>query len=113
MNNMFEYKGFYGSVDYSLEDKCFHGKIMGISDLVTFEGDNIEELEKAFHEMTDDYITDCEEMGKIPAKEYEDSFTITITPELRRQAVFAASKKRMSLNDFVQKAISNELYTNC
>jgi predicted HicB family RNase H-like nuclease len=41
-NNMFEYRGYYGSVEYSLEDECFFGEIMGISDLVLYEGDNIQ-----------------------------------------------------------------------
>ena len=111
-NNMLEYKGFFGSVEYSLEDECLFGKILGISDLVLYEGNSIQELKKIFYEAVDEYIADCEETGKTPIKEYEDSFNINITPELRRQAVFAASKRGMSLNDFVQKAISSELYTN-
>ena len=104
MNNMFEYKGFYGSVEYSLEDKCFHGKIMGIRDLVTFEGDNIQEFEKAFHEMTDDYILDL--------KKYESFINVILPPELHKEAAAVASKRGMSLNDFVKKAISDELSVN-
>ena len=36
-NNMLEYKNYYGNVEYSAEDECFFGKIINISDLVTFE----------------------------------------------------------------------------
>ena len=110
-NNILEYKGFYGSVDYSLEDECFFGKILGISDLVTFEGDSIVSLKKAFHEMADDYIVDCERMGKkVPLEKYEGSFSVVISPELHKKAALVASKRGMSLNDFVQKAIADELY---
>jgi len=111
MNNMFEYRGFYGSVEYSLEDKCFHGIIVGIRDLVTFEGDTIQELEKAFHEMTDDYIIDCEILGKKPVQ-YKGSFNIVIPPELHKRAALIADRKGISLNDFVEKAITSELYLN-
>ena len=111
-NNMFEYKRFYGSVEYSAEDKCLFGEIMGISDLVTFEGGSVQELEKAFHMMADEYIMDCKEIGKNPYKKYEGSFNVIIPPELHREADFVANRKGISLNDFVRKAITDELYTN-
>ena len=56
-NNTLEYKGFCGSVEYSEEDECFHGKIMEISDLVVYEGNDIKELEKIFHEAVDDLLS--------------------------------------------------------
>jgi predicted HicB family RNase H-like nuclease len=35
------YKGFTGSVHFSSEDDVFFGKIEGINDLITFEGDRV------------------------------------------------------------------------
>lgn len=52
--NKLNNKGFIGSVAFSKEDKVFFGKIEG---LVNDEGSDIEELEKAFHETVDDYLT--------------------------------------------------------
>ena len=112
INNMLEYKGFYGSVEYSLEDECFHGKIAEISDLVTYEGNSISDLKKIFREAVDDYIIDCEQIGKNPLKKYEGSFNVVIPPELHREAAVIASKRGITLNDFVKKAISDELYIN-
>ena len=34
MKNVLEYKGFYGAVHHSLEDRCLYGKIIGIDPLV-------------------------------------------------------------------------------
>jgi predicted HicB family RNase H-like nuclease len=96
-------------VEYSLEDECFFGKIVDISDLVTFEGGNISSLKKAFHEAVDDYITDCEKIGKVPLKEYEGSFNVVLPPELHKEAAIAAIRRGISLNDFVAKAITDEL----
>lgn len=45
-----KYGGVYGSVEYSKEDKCFHGKIKGISDLIAYEGQTKEELYQDFKE---------------------------------------------------------------
>lgn len=66
MYNILEYKSYYGDVHFSSPDEIFHGKIIGINDLVTFEGASVSELKKSFHEAVDDYLATCEEIGKVP-----------------------------------------------
>jgi len=112
MKDVLTYKGFIGTVHFSAEDKVFHGKIEGIDDLVTFEGHSVEELIKAFHNEVDDYIALCKEMGKEPIRSYKGSFNVRISPEMHRKAVEKATKKGLSLNQFVQKAIEKELVHN-
>lgn len=62
MVNTLEYKGYIGSVEYSREDRVFFGKIKMIDDLVTFESDRAEELEKVFQERVDDYLLTRKEL---------------------------------------------------
>jgi predicted HicB family RNase H-like nuclease len=38
MSMVLEYKGHFGSVEYSDEDEVFHGRLDFICDLVTYEG---------------------------------------------------------------------------
>ena len=64
MTDCVEYKGYVGSVRYSGEDEIFHGKLEGISDLVTYEGHDVETLKMAFHEAGDDYLAVCGKNGK-------------------------------------------------
>lgn len=35
MKNYLEHKGYQGTVEYSAEDECLFGKIIGINDLIT------------------------------------------------------------------------------
>lgn len=112
MKDVLTYKGFIGTVHFNAEDKVFHGKIEGIDDLVTFEGHSVEELIKAFHNEVDDYIALCKEMGKEPIRSYKGSFNVRISPEMHRKAVERATKKGLSLNQFVQTAIEKELVHN-
>lgn len=64
-----EYKGYKGSIEYSKEDKCFFGKLQGMTrDLVTYEGNNIEELKADFEGAVDDYLTLCVEKDTEPHK---------------------------------------------
>jgi len=109
-DNMLKYKDFYGSVEYSAVDECFFGKIVGTADLVTFEGNSVNNLKKAFSEAVEDYLVLCKEAGKEPQKSYKGSFNIRISPELHQAAAAVASKKGISLNTFVEKAIYDEVY---
>ena len=109
MKDVLTYKGFIGSVHFSAEDKVFHGKIEGIDDLVTFEGQSVDELLKAFHEEVDDYIKLCKEIGKEPTRSYKGSFNVRISPETHRKIVEKATRMGLSLNQLVQKAIEKEL----
>ncbi len=109
MKDVLSYKGFIGSVHFNAEDRVFHGKIEGINDLVTFEGKGVDEPIKAFHEEVDDYIELCKEQGKEPLRSYKGSFNVRVSPDIHRRAVETATKKGLSLNQLVQKAIEKEL----
>jgi predicted HicB family RNase H-like nuclease len=105
MNDILEYKTYYATVHFNAEDEVFHGKIIGINDLVSFEGTTVQELKEAFHEAVDDYLATCKKLGKDPDKTYKGSFNVRIPSELHRQAARYATLKNMSLNDFVRHAI--------
>jgi len=108
-DNMLKYKEFYGSVEYSAIDECFFGKIIGTTDLVTFEGNSVDELKNAFTEAVEDYLCLCKEAGREPQKSYKGSFNIRISPDLHRAAAIIASKEGISLNAFVERAIFDEV----
>jgi len=44
-----------------------------------------------------------------PEKPYSCKFNIRLSPELHRQIAILAKKRRVSLNSFVEKAITDEI----
>lgn len=72
MKNLLEYKGYYGKVEYSVEEQILFGKIEGIVDLVTFESKNADEIEKEFRGAVDDYLDFCHQVGKEPEKHIKE-----------------------------------------
>lgn len=55
-----EYKGYKGSVEYSEEDNCLFGKVLGLSKgLISYEGQTLDELRKDFEGAIDDYMAIC------------------------------------------------------
>ena len=109
MKNNLSYKGYYGSVEYSGEDNIFHGKIIGINDRITYEGDSVKTLQKDFISAVDEYIETCRELGKNPEKTYKGSFNVRIEPALHRQLVIYSISNRKSLNSAVEEAIRSYL----
>ena len=43
------YRGYTGSIRFSEEDAVFHGKVIGIKALVSFEGDSVSSITDDFH----------------------------------------------------------------
>jgi len=68
MKDCLQHKGYNGTVQFSTNDKVFFGKLEGINDLVTFEGNNVSALESSFIEAVEDYLETCKELGKEPKK---------------------------------------------
>jgi len=111
MKDVLNYNNFTGSVRFSAEDNVFHGKIEGIRDLVTFEGQSVMELVEAFHEAVDDYLELCAEAGKSPERSYKGSFNVRIPLGLHRKAAERAAVMGISLNQLIQKTLEEKLET--
>ncbi len=106
MKNIMEYNGYYGSTFLSEEDGCLFGKILGIRDVFTYEGESVKSLQKAFHDAVDDYLNMCREHGKTPEKAYKGTFNVRISPELHQKLALTAISEDVTLNSCVESAIS-------
>lgn len=109
MKDMMSYNGYYGSVHYSDEDQIFHGKIEFVRSLVSYEGDSVKSLRKAFEEAVDDYLDLCAKEGKIPDKPFKGSFNVRTGSDLHREAVLFAKANGTTLNTLVTEALEKYL----
>ena len=105
-SNILRYKGYSAKPEYSVEDRIFYGKILGIDDLVDFSSENAKDLEREFQSAVNDYIDFCREIGKEPQKEYSGMFNVRISPELHRRISALAQEEGLSLNKAVENAIA-------
>lgn len=104
---MMKYKKYLGSAEISMEDNILHGKLLHIRDLVTYEADSPEALEKAFREAVDYYISDCQEDGVEPEIPCKGNFNVRISPEIHRSLAISAHSKGCSLNEYVKVVLEN------
>ncbi len=105
MNDLLRYKDYLGSVQFSAEDEVFYGKVLGVNDFVSFEGESVKELKNAFEEAVEDYLATCRKLKRDPDKTFKGSFNIRISAQLHKEAAAFATAHNISLNDFVKKAI--------
>ena len=105
MKNTISYKGYIGTVNFSEDDMVFFGKVVGITDSISFEGDTVESLIEDFHYAVDEYLEFCEANNKEPQQQYKGTFNVRIASDLHRKASLGASAKNMSLNSYVEEAI--------
>jgi len=68
MTNKLTYKGYTGSINFTEEDGVFFGKVLGIKDAISFEGDSVQSIMQDFHDAIDEYLEICNEIGKTPQK---------------------------------------------
>ena len=104
-----KYKDFVATLEFSDVDNVFYGKILGINDLILFEGSSIDELNKAFKEAVEDYLELCEEVGKDPYKSFKGSFNVRIPTDLHKKVFFRAQKTGLSLNQYIKKVLEKDI----
>lgn len=63
-NSTFHYRNYRGSALISVEDNLLYGKVLDITDLVSYEADTVPGLKKAFEEAVDDYLDTCQAIIK-------------------------------------------------
>lgn len=102
-----EYKGYFGTVEYSESDNILFGKVIGIGSLISYEGRSIDELRGDFESAVDDYLELCSEKGIEPEKTYKGSFNVRISPALHRSLALYSASHNQSLNASVEAAIEH------
>lgn len=107
MSNLLSYKNYNGTVEYSKEDRCLFGKVVGIKSLLSYEGNSVQELENDFENVIDEYLDDCEERNVEPELPFKGVFNVRISPELHRNLAVYALENGKSLNAAVEEAIGN------
>lgn len=108
MNTM-KYKGYIARIEYDEEDRIFVGRLAGISDIVTFHGITVDELETAFHETVDHYLDVSERTGRPAQKPYSGNLQLRVPSEIHAAAATAAEASGKSLNKWATEILGREV----
>ncbi len=106
--NAMTYKGYAAKIEYSDEDECFIGHIIGIQDIVGFHGDTVQALKDAFIEAVDDYLETCRLVKKAPQQPLSGHLILNIPPEIHAAIASAAQAQGKSINQWAAEALYRE-----
>lgn len=106
---MMKYKGYIGQVAYDDEAKIFHGDVIGLRDVITFQGETVKELEQAFKDSIDAYLKFCRKRGEKPEKTFSGKLNLRMDSMLHAKISYKAATKGISLNDLITQTLSLSL----
>jgi len=104
---MISYKGYSGTVRFDDEAEIFHGEVLGLRDVVTFQGTTVEELKRAFEDSVEDYLEFCEERGEAPERPFSGRFLVRIDPRLHRRLYELSADEGESLNSWIASRLEH------
>lgn len=106
---MMEYKGYFAKVEFDDDANIFHGEVINLRDVITFEGETVYELRQSFKDSVDDYLAFCADRGEDPEKPYSGKFVVRVEPELHKSISIEARKKGLSLNVWIKNTLYRAL----
>lgn len=101
-----KYKDYEATVKFDDEAEIFYGEVVNTRDVITFQGNSVEELKRAFEDSVEDYLEFCRERGEEPDKPFLGSFVVQISPELHHQLYQKAKRKGKSLNALIEESLT-------
>ena len=89
-------------IEVDQRDNIFTGKIIGIADNITFQGETVKELRADFQAAIDHYIADCAATGRRPLKAASGKMMLRVSPEIHAKALAMAKLSGKSLNQWAE-----------
>ena len=99
------YKGFEAIIEFDEDSANFHGEVINLRDVITFEGRTVDELKAELAASVDDYLAFCASRGEDPEKPFTGQFVVRTDPDLHKGVSTAAKRQGISLNKFVTAAL--------
>ena len=104
---MMQYKDYTGKVEFDNEADIFHGEVIGLRDVITFQGRTVDEVREAFRESVDDYLAFCAKRGEEPEKPFTGKFVLRLPADLHRKVYIAAKRSGSSLNSWILQTLEH------
>jgi predicted HicB family RNase H-like nuclease len=108
LTNLLRYKDHYARIAFDPSADAFHGRVVGIQDVIDFYGRTPDELREEFKNSVEDYLAWCAEEGTKPEKTWIGRLTIRVDEDLHRRLVVAAAARSESVNAWITRLLDRE-----
>jgi predicted HicB family RNase H-like nuclease len=104
-----EYHGYVARIEFDEDADTFHGEVINLRDVVTFEGKSVTQLRKAMRESVEEYLTYCQERGEEPEKPFSGRILVRVDPTLHRAIYVRSKEEGKSLNSWIAERLSDDV----
>ena len=108
LTNVLNYKSYYAQIAYDPSADAFHGRVIGMQDVIDFYGRTPEELRQEFKDSVEEYLAWCKEEGTAPEKTWLGKLTIRVDEDLRRRLTVVAEMAGESVNAWITQLLDRE-----
>jgi len=108
LTNLLKYKDYYARIAFDPSADAFHGRVIGIQDVIDFYGRTPDQLREEFKHSVEDYVAWCAEEGTKPEKTWLGKLTIRVDEDLRRQLAVVAAASGESVNAWITILLERE-----
>lgn len=99
---MLQFKGYFGVYEIDIKNNKFVGRLAGISDNVTFEGENVAILKENFCKAVMDYSK-----SEDAQKPFRGIISVHIEPSVQESLFMQAVRDNISMSEYCSRIISN------
>ena len=110
MNTM-SHLGYTARIEFDDRDNIFVGRLLGVRAIISFHGQTVKVLRKAFEHAVNDYLAECAEAGVAPEKPASGKLLLRVSPEVHGRAMVVAQSAGKSLNQWVAEVVENAVAT--
>ncbi len=82
---------------------------MNLRDVITFAGESVAELRRAFQESVDDYLAFCAARNEPPGKPYSGTFTVDAVPMSALRGILKPETGALPTDEEIQQIIVDDL----
>jgi predicted HicB family RNase H-like nuclease len=108
LSNLMRCKDYWAVIELDDSADQFHGRVVGINDVVDFYGSTPEELRREFATSVEEYLAWCREEGTEPERSWNGKMTLRPTDEQHRRFLLAAAAARKSVHGWMLNVLDRE-----
>jgi predicted HicB family RNase H-like nuclease len=108
LSNVISYRGYHAEIKYDPSADAFHGRVLGMRDVISFYGRTPDDLRDEMKAAIEDYMAWCREEGARPEKSWAGKLTLRPDEEVRRRVLIAAAARGQSVNAWINQVIDRE-----
>lgn len=100
------YKDYIARVDYDQDRETFHGRVVNLKHVISFEGKTSAVLEKEFAASVDFYLNLCKRKNVEPERPFSGNFVLRVEPAIHRMIAVAAEREGQSVNSWAKHVLA-------